>query len=207
MNFGLQDPNHTRLTKKTFGFGPNSESYILEVSKFTEISETVISADLGRIDIPNNQESERSLSINYTKYSSNKSKFGGNALFGDSNERRRSLFGLHGIGGFSNSWIYKFELDYQIAFELTKASEDFESIAGLSSLGYQLTKGLQSYFVVEILNNKGNTLSSRQIDAGLGAQWLPIPHFEILAEYKKVWQKVEGVERSNLGWIHFHFYL
>ncbi|MBK9323007.1 MAG: hypothetical protein IPM97_08725 [Bdellovibrionaceae bacterium] len=207
LNFGLNDANHTRATKQPLGFGSNSETYILEFSKFTETDEIFISADLGRIDIPRNSAKETSISLNYAKYTSEKSKVGTSFLFGESGSRRRSLLGIYGVIGFLEHFILKNEVDYQQSFAAALPNERKDLVSSVLSFGYQATKGLVPYFVVEHLQQDLTDESTQQSSAGLGIQWLPIPHIELQAEFKKLTNKSAQVSQSDSGWILFHFYL
>jgi hypothetical protein len=207
LNFGLNDPNHTRSTKQPLGFGSNSESYILEVSKFTENDEVFISADLGRIDIPRNTSREKSLSVNYANYFNEKSKIGTSFLLGESGTSRRSLFGLYGISSLFENYIVKGEADYQISQAAALPREHKELLATAWTLGYQAAKGVLPYFVAEHLQQDLSDSTTQQSSAGIGIQWLPIPHIEIQAEFKKQSNRSAEVSQSDSGWIIFHLYL
>lgn len=207
LNFGIYDPNHTRLNKQPIGFGSNSESYILEFSKFSENDEVFISADLGRIDTPRNRSSEKSFSINYAKYTSDKSKVGGSALIGESEDLRRSLVGLYGVGGLFKRWVLKSEIDYQRSHRSSSPQDSKDLVTMMASFGYQVTKGFEPYFIFEHLQRDLEDSTTQQTEAGLGMQWLPVPHFEIQAEYKKQNQKSIPTIQSDIGWLVFHFYL
>ena len=207
LNFGLYDPNHTRATKQPLGFGPNSEDYILEFSKFTETDEIFISADLGRIDIPRNAETEKSISLNYAKYTSEKSKVGSSVLFGESSKSRRSLLGIYGIASLFEEFILKTEIDYQQSHVATLPFKRKDHISSVLSLAYQAKKGLLPYIVTEYLQQDLTDNSTQLSSAGVGIQWLPIPHIELQAEFKKQTNKSTQVTQSDSGWIQFHFYL
>lgn len=207
LNFGLNDANHTRATKQPLGFGSNSETYILEFSKFTETDEVFVSADFGRIDIPRSPSKESSISFSYAKYTSENSKVGTSFLFGESSSSRRSLLGVYGVGSLLENFIMKGEVDYQQSFAVTLPNERKDLVSSVISIGYQATKGLLPYFVAEHLQQDLADNSTEQSSAGLGIQWLPIPHVEMQAEYKK--QNSGSAQRgqSDSGWILFHFYL
>lgn len=207
INFGLSDPNHTRLTKQPLGFGSNSESYIFEFSKFTEADEFFISTDLGRIDLPQNKSSEKSISFNYAKYISDKSKIGTNFLFGESDLNRRSLFGIYGVGGIFDKVILKVEADYQQSYFSNLASERKDLIASSATFGYQATQGVFPYIVTEYLQQDLKNNLTQISTTGIGIQWLPIPHLEFQAEFKKQTDRNAQVSQSDSGWFLFHFYL
>lgn len=207
LNFGIYDPQHNRLTKQPLGFGSNSESYILEFSSFSETNEIFISADLGRIDQPREKNREKSISVNFAKYVFEKSKIGTSLLIGESNQLRRNLFGLYGIGGFYEYFTLKGEADYQQSYDANEPTIRRDLISSSMSLGYQIAKGLFPYILAEYLQTDLANNTSQQSNAGLGIQWLPIPHIEIQVEYKKQNDKNQPVSQSDSGWVVFHFYL
>lgn len=207
LHFGLQDPVHTRVTKQALGFGSNSESYILEFSKFSETDEIFIAADLGRMDLPLHATSEKSLSVNYAKYTTEKSKLGASLLFGENNRTRRSLVGLYGIGSWDENSVVKFEADYQQSHEISAPSTSKNLVASMASWGYQLAKGVLPYVILEVLHRDLDDSNSQQTATGVGLQWLPIPHVELQAEYRKQSNKSSPMPESDSGWILFHLYL
>ena len=207
LNYGFYDPNHTRVTKGPLGFGPGSESYIMEFSRFTETDETFISADLGRIDIPRKLKSEKSLSLNYAKYTSEKSKLGTSFLVGESESKRRSLAGIYGIFGVLSESILKFEVDYQSSYFSFAPNEEKNLVTGSMSFGYEMAKGLLPYIITEQLKSDLKDNLSQTSSYGVGIQWLPMPHIEIQAELKKQNVNSSVPQDSDSGWFVLHFYL
>lgn len=206
-NFGLYDAVHTRPTKQSVGFGSNSESYILEVSQFSEDHEIFLSADLGRLDVPREFNSEKSFSVNYARYTTDKSKIGISALVGESQVSRRQLLGLYGVGGFFERWLLKAELDYQQSYAAASPSTQTDLIAGMTSLSYLLFRGFQSYAIFEYLQRDLSDDTTQQRAYGLGIQWLPVPHVNLQAEYKKENQNNGTASQNDIAWLLFHFYL
>ncbi len=210
--FGLNDPNHTRVTKQAIGFGSNSESYILELAKFSDEGELFISADLGQLDIPGNQILEKSISATYSRYLTDESKAGISYLLGENASRRRSLLGIHGVSSLTKKLLIKFESAFQQTFaianpqEITSATKT-ELLALVATLGYEATKGVLPYLVAEQLQSDLTDRLSQRSSLGVGIQWLPLPHFELQAEYKKQDNKVDPEPKSDSGWLIFHFYL
>lgn len=207
LQFGLNDPNHTRVTKQPLGFGLNSESTILEISKLTEKSEIFISADLGKIDIPRNQSQEKSISTQLTQYISTDSKLSLSYLLGDSNERRRSLMGVSGIFSITEHQFIKFETDYQISHLSNNPQKENELIAAQIIWGYRIHKGILPYITLEHLNQNLKSNQDQLSSAGLGLQWFPIPHVEFQLEVKSQYNQSSNIKQSESGWFLTHFYL
>lgn len=207
LNFGLNDPNHTRVTKQSLGFGSNSESYILELSKFSDSNEIFVSADLGRIDIPREESREKSISVGYSKYLFDNSKLGTNILIGESAEKRRSLLNFHGVITANKDFVIKFETSYEESYLSDFPTDQRELVAGTLSLGCQTIQGLLPYLFGEYLQTDLNDTRTQQSSVGMGLQFLPVPHLEFQMEYKKGLNRGVPVNQSDSGWLLFHIYL
>lgn len=206
LNYGLYDPNHTRATKAGLGFGSYSESYILEFSKFSDTGEIFVSANLGRLDSPNDRGIEKSFSYNYARYVTDKAKIGANILGGESDQKRRTLFGGYGVFPLFEKWVVKYEGDFERSVLLDASRTRNDLFAAVTSAGYQLAKGLLPYAIAEYLHGDLDDNSTKSTSIGAGVQWLPLPHFELQAEYKATASGGASTD-SNSGWVLFHFYL
>ncbi|NJL23878.1 MAG: hypothetical protein HC902_00950 [Calothrix sp. SM1_5_4] len=207
LNFGLYEPNHTRVIKAPLGFGSNSETYNLEISKITETDETFLTAALGRLDLPRDQSSERALSATYAKYIGTNAKAGISGLFGESLTQRRSFAGLFAIFPPFENGVTKLEVDFQRATIASTPDKSQDLLAGYTSLGYQVAKGILPYFFHEYLHPDLGDRKTKQSSPGVGLQWLPIPHVEIQAEYKRQTLESRPTQPNNVGWLLFHLYL
>lgn len=207
LQFGLNDPNHTRPTKQGLGFGPSSESYILEFSKFSDKDEWFISSNLGRLYLPRNFTSEKSFSVTYSRYITEKSKAGASYLLGESSLARRSTVALHGIGSVKEHWILKGELDYQQSFSATSTTNRQDLVASSLMFGLQKWKGVLPYLIAEHLQQDLRDNNTQQSSYGLGLQWLPFPHIELQGEFKKQTIRSSSPEQSDSGWILLHWYI
>lgn len=197
--YGIYDPNHTRVTKAPLGFGPNSETYNLEFTKFTEADELILTAGLGRLDKPHDETSERTLIATYSRFLGSTGKAGVSAMVADGLNERRSLLGVFAVFPPLERTVLKIELDYQRATR--------ELVAGHLMGGYELFKGVLPYFFFEYLDPDLAHGRSKQSAPGLGLQWLPLPHIELQAEYRKQILESAPGEPNDIAWIIFHFYL
>lgn len=186
-NYGLNDPNHTRFTKRDLGFGSYSETYQLEVFKMLENGEALVSASLGRLDLPRDQQ-ERNIMGQWTTYLDGKSRLSANALLGESTTTRRSLFGINGVMPvLSKANIFRFQLDYRVQESLStgpRTAKD-KSLFGNIVLGRRIFDGFFPYFVYEHrqtdLDESRNSMTT---SPGLGFQFFPIAHFELQFEHQ-----------------------
>ncbi len=207
LGVGLNDPNHTRLTKAPLGFGAGSESYILEFSKFTQTHEFFVSASLGEFKEGASTRDERSLSFKYSHYISGKNKIGLSLLNGVARTQTRQLLGLDGVFSLSQRGIFKFETFYERSHVRTRANPDKDLLAHTMTLGHQSFKGFMPYLVNELLQRDLAEKRSLQGTYGVGLQWLPIPHIDLQFEYKKQFNRSVSISRSDLAWVVGHFYL
>lgn len=211
LNFGLNDPNHTRVTKGPLGFGSNSETYNLEFFKMADNYELVLSTGLGRLDIPRDSFSERSLSASYSQYVGTMAKTGVSALIGESAQKRRSVIAAFGVLPFTEDGVIKFEMDFQKSTLNTHGpdmpSESQSLFAGYLSGGYRWVKGFMPYLFVEYLHTDLSERTTKQQSPGVGLQWLPVPHLELQAEYKRQSREITPGNIDHVGWLLFHFYL
>jgi hypothetical protein len=186
--YGLNDPNHARLTKTNLQFGSQSETYGLELFKFFEEGEVVLSTSLGRIDIPDDFNTEKNVSLQATHYLGGKSRLTGNVLLGESERTRRALLGVNGVFPILNKKnLVRFELDYQMSQTLTGGPkpEKEHGIFGNILVGRKLFQGMLAYFIYE--HAQTDLRESRQsltTSPGLGFQWLPIAHVELQFEHQ-----------------------
>ncbi len=86
-------------------------------------------------------------------------------------------------------------------------TEGKDLVSSVLSFGYQAKKGLLPYVVAEHLQQDLDDNSAQQSSAGIGVQWLPIPHVETQAEFKKLTCQNSQAAQGDSGWFLFHIYL
>lgn len=209
-NYGLNDPNHTRFTKRDLGFGSYSETYQLELFKIFENGEAVVSTSLGRLDLPKDS-SERNIMGQYTTYLDGKSRLSANALLGESDNQRRSLVGVNGVLPFMDKKnVFRFQLDYLRRESLTSGPRTTKTkgLYGNLLLGRNLFDGLFTYFVYEHkqtdLEESRNSMTT---SPGLGFQFFPIAHFEIQFEHQYRTLLSQSDNPEHRSFVVFHVYL
>lgn len=205
-NFGLGDPNHTRLTKSNYGFGSQSETYQLEATQYFEWGEAVLFADLGRLDIPRSQN-ERGFGGTVTHYLNGKSRIGIMGMIAESVAQRRELLGVHLVQTLPKHLLLKGEIISQKSFQSSDANVSNHSLGGQYTLSSLAIKGLWPYLVFE--HNQANTDDSDTLVTapGAGIMLLPFPHFDIQAEYQHRMNRSEPGNPDKRAWVVAHFYL
>lgn len=204
--FGLNDPNHTRVTKLNLGFGSNSETYNMEFLKFGDDWEVFLTSVMGRIDLPQNSNSERAFTTSLSMQLKNQSKIGASYWIGESSLKRRSLVGLYGVVPFFSEGVFKFELDHQRSSNSSTPDQSQDLVAGFISVGANIFKGFMPYVFTEHLQTNLNDKGSVQTYPGLGIQWLPMPHLELQSEYKRQINQSDTSTQADIAWLLFHLY-
>lgn len=205
-NFGLGDPNHTRLTKSNYGFGSQSETYQLEATHFFDWGEGVVFADLGRLDLPRSQN-ERAMGGTVTHYLSGKSRLGLMGLIAESTTQRRELLGGYLVHALPSHLLVKAEILYQKAFQTSDANVATQSLGGQYTLSSLAVKGLWPYLVFEHNQVDMNDSDTLVTSPGAGIMLLPFPHFDIQAEYQQRINRSEPGNPDKRAWLVAHFYL
>ncbi|MGE0763433.1 MAG: hypothetical protein AB7N80_09145 [Bdellovibrionales bacterium] len=206
LNHGINDPNHTRVTKAGLSFGALSETYNLEVGVHSEKSELFVTSSIGALD-QSRMGNERALAASYGHYVAENAKLGVSAFIGENEDTRRELLGLWGVTPlFGEKMVLLGEMDYQESTDLTPSREKTRTLAGHTRLGYHLFKGFTPYVVYEYLHS--NMFNEDKIKSpGVGFQFLPLPHLEFQAEYQRQsGLPAAGLENDSV-FLLLHFYL
>jgi hypothetical protein len=207
LNYGTNDPNHTRYIKSGLGFGSNTESYHLEFTKLMEKGEVILTQTLGRMDLPREEQSEKSSSGQYVHYLGEDERLGFNALIGESPTKRRSLFGTHGVLGLEKKHYVRYEVNYERGHLAQTPDELREVLNSFLSAGTSFAKGVTAYMLHESEQTNLKDHETFRHSPGLGLQWLPFPHVELQAEVKRTYNNNPTSARTDSGWVIVHFYL
>lgn len=205
VNYGLNDPNHNRLIKRSLGFGSYSEAYNLEYSKFYDNWDFFVNYSLGRVDRSRRSNDERSVSMKASHYLGGKSKIGLSYLYGETPSLKRFLIGTFGITPITEKSYVVYELDYEdkSPVGLSGLSGSQKVIAHVRA-GYEVMKGFKAYGIYDIEHNV-NDSNARITAPGLGMQWLPFPHFELQLEYQNM-DFAFNQGANHFGFVMAHVY-
>ena len=187
-HFGINQPNHTRFTKASTGFGSYSESYNLDVTKFFEWGEINASTSLGNLWTNKTEDDEkRNMALNLTHYLEGSSRVGISILRGQTRSYKRSLFSAHAIFPIFKDFIGRSEVVYEDRANKTSAglADNVLAIYGDHQYGYKLFKGFMPYLVFEHAQTNISDNETLILSPGAGFQFLPIPHVELQAEYQR----------------------
>ena len=207
VSYGLNDPNHARVTEQGIGFGSQTEMYNLELDQFFDEGELFVGASLGRFDLPREQTSEKSFYTRYNHYFKGKNQLGGNLLVGESPTKRRSLLGVFAVLTPIDDLGVVTEWDYERAHLSTSPSDRVEGIFTASRVLYEVYQGVKPYVVFEAQQPSLKDHGTQSLRPGLGVQWIPIPHFEIQSEYQRITTDATGGSPTHSAWLMLHFWL
>lgn len=199
-NFGLNIPEHTLPTRRSLGFDQGSERDQFEAMWSGEklnvsgsYSQTVAT------EVRKTQEKAFTTQVNYVLFDSY--RLGANVWFGSENGKKRQIYGVNGVFGFTEKFYYLTEFDLQNGVDNKKGLFHF------SKIGYEVVKGLhliglEEYRKTDLKNEK--TLLNAH---GIGAQWYPRPHFD----FELIWNKRRVAQQSNdytdYAYLMLHYYL
>ena len=207
--FGINQPNHTRFTKSSTGFGSYSESYNLDVTKFYEWGEVNLSTALGNMWTNKSQEDDkRNIAVNLTHYMGGNSRVGISALRGQARNYKRDLFSAHAVYPIFKNFIGRSEIVYENKANKTSSglADYVKAVYGDHQYGYKLFKGFMPYLVFEHSQTNLSSNETLILSPGAGFQFLPIPHVEIQGEYQKRSYENQPSNPEDRIFITMHLY-
>lgn len=204
-SYGLNDPNHTRLTQQGLGFGALSETYQAEVAKFYEWGEVVVAGDVGRMDAVQRARDERRLMLQLTSYGDGESRFTFNVLRGlRDNGDLRHLVGFNGIQPLLSKFYFSYQFDYSHLRSLERP--ETEGLFSFFQLGTQPFQGLWSYLLFEGAQTNLKQSQTQVTAPGIGLRWLPLAHFEFQFEHQLRREKQTN-RQEHRSFLMMHVYL
>jgi hypothetical protein len=205
--YGLQEPNHTIVTRQGLGFGESSETDNLEIASAGERWDLFATAIGGRPE-DTNKEAEKGFALSTSYNFLDKNKLAFNIYQGKNSRGGRWLAGLWGIFSLSEKFFLLSEIDHQwsnaIASRTTSAEK--RGIASYQRLGYQVAQGLQIYAVHQLSYLDFDSVLSRQDAFGPGIDLFPMEHLEIRAEFLKQRMMSRSPDYFDAAWLLAHYY-
>lgn len=201
--FGINEPNHTVVTRSLLGFGEDRESYNLEAAYLGERFDIFVTGIFGRPDdLSLHREKGVALSASFNFL--DKNKIGLSFYRGSDDQVRRMISGLWGVFALAKEIFLLSELDWASVTDQT--SQKTQGPILFQRLGWEATKGVQLYGTYQFAK-PDLSRDSTQIDAyGPGIDFFPRPHFEFRAEYLKQRQKSESATYADVAWLLAHYY-
>ncbi len=193
--YGLRLPDHGLWIRSDLGFAPWVERDTSEVI-FEGESTTMSLAGFLSTSATSFTQQSTGYTGSIFQTLGEKTRLGLSALNSEGQGTRTKVLTTHAVLPFSEAFYALAE--YSRIWNLTEVHD-----LGFSRLGYEAVKGLtvfaQGQLKVDRLGGQGT-----QSKTGVGAQWLPRPHFEISAIFESLKSR-QGDASEN--YILFHYYL
>lgn len=202
--FGLNLADHTLSVRRPLGFGPESERDNLELSWLGEKDQVFLTlADTSPSTAE--AEKERSLSFRYDRIVNERSRVGTSFWQGQGSQFDRWVFALHGIANISKEWFFSGEFDRtEKLTKRTNGTDLVQSQYAYARLNYEPVQGFWPLLQVQHERGDVQLQSSEANKYGLGFNFFPRPHFEMLG----IWNRVSrGSDWSDEAYFVIHYYL
>lgn len=203
--YGLNEPNHTVVTREGLGFSEQSETYNVEAAYLGENWDTFITAIAGRPD-DLSLDREKGFALSATHNFLEKNKVGISGYHGRNDANDRWLAGVWGILSLNRKTFLLTEFDHQWDETLGTAGTSTRGMVSYQRLGFEPTQGLQLYATHQLSYLDFDTANSRTDAFGPGVDLFPRPHFEVRAEYLTMRMLAVGPQRFDFAWILGHYY-
>lgn len=203
--YGLNEPNHTLVTRDGLGFGEASETDNIEVASANDRWDAFATAVLGRQEGPAlDREQGFALSTSYNFL--DKNKIAVNVYHGKNSSSDRWLAGVWGIFSLSEKVFLLSELDHQWFTDLRTNQASTRGGVSYQRLGYEVWQGVQVYATHQLSYLSFDSVLSRTDAFGPGVDFFPREKFEVRAEYLKQRTMARGPDYFDFAWLLLHYY-
>lgn len=205
-SFGLNDPNHNLYVRRDLNFGFDTETYNLELAYLGENW----SSYLTYVDGGLNQDKYSQLKENGLAWSSSyfffeKQKLGFSVYQGEDDSNKRWVAGPWWVFSFPAKLFLLSEVDFQ-GKTIKATSKTQQGFVMSHRLGYEWFQGFIPFLSFDKKYLDRDDPSTEQDAVGLGLQFFPRPHFELVAGWQKE-KLIQANKNSDLLWLMLHFYL
>ncbi len=202
--YGLNEPNHFLAVRRDLGFGQDTESYNAEYSFLGENLNAYLSGTFGNFEDPFSRNREKGLSVSASYFFAEKHKVGFSALQGGDDQSDRTLGGLWAIVSWFPRFFTMSQADYQWKSRPARSQRGYVTS---HKLNYEVMQGLIPFLLFERSFLDSNLPSSQRTAYGLGVQFFPRPHFEVLGQWQR--DQLDKVSQSvtDTAWLMLNFYL
>lgn len=201
--YGVNFADHQLSVRRNLGFDEGAETYNLEGSYIGEKYDFFATVNAGRPDASSLQKDSGIILRSGMAIGDNR-KVGLSYFWGTRDGMSRHMFGPYALIGFAPNVFLLFEGSVQANVVGGRTTWQF---VDYTRLDYEFFKGIHVYVAHEILGlNLSNTAQALGQSFGVGAQWFPRPHIELMSLLQKR-RVLGGTEYSDFAWLLLHFYL
>ena len=208
--YGIDNGDHSLMTRRYLGFNEGEETYNFEGGVFTERGEVVLTR-IFRSGLEMQNEKHTGFAARAVLYAGERSELGVSALHNDGKLWRTDSANLFFIWAWNRSLYWEAEWD---ALRRKRMEDDDPSVAdsatlvGFTRAVWEAVRGLNLFMTYEELSPQSGTgLLARQLGLGPGVQWFIRPHFDVMgkAEYRMDETFSKGPGYSAMLLAHYYF--
>jgi len=205
-NYGLNISDHTTFIRTNTNFGLGFETYLAGLNWMNEKGSFSLQGLVGRPD-DLELEKEKGFVARGQLNLWDSSHLGASYYQAANDTRKRELFGVHFVGGYSPQLFHMLELDYESKQGIAPRNDYQVAAYEYQRLGYEVYQGVIPYLIQEWAKTN-LTKENTAIDSyGLGLQLFPRPHFEITFQWIKKRNPQEFSNHYDYAWMLMHYYL
>lgn len=202
--YGIRWPDHFMYARRDLGWDEGSESYRAEWSVMQESWEGILSLSAGRPDAPQ-LGTEKAATMRFAKYLGDSTQLIFSAHFGSKSSGNRLVLGPALALRISSSLMLFTQVDLQK--KLGGLGGSNTGILEYFKLNFEALKGLHIFALQEISHLNLQDTQTRKTAFGLGVQWFPRPHLELLVGLRKNTSENPVLGTTDSLMALFHYYL
>lgn len=203
--YGLNDANHNLYVRKDLNFGFDTETYNFEASYLGDSWAAYITYINGPLSDQYSPLKERAATASMSYFFNERQKIGMSIYRGEDDLNKRLVAGPWLILSLAQKVYLLSEFNWQ--FKNIKATQAKQNGYVTSHrLNYEWMQGLISFLSFDKKYLNSNDPNSEQNAYGIGVQFFPRPHFELVTSWQKE-ELINAKSTSDLYWLMLHFYL
>lgn len=202
-SFGLNGPDHVTATRRGLGWDQGSESYNLEMNYIGESFSQTLTL-ISNSPEEKSVKKDQGVSLNSSYFWKSNSRLGLSAYQGRQSDYERIVFGPYATISITEKLFLNSEFFLQDKTLKTDSTHQ-RGYATFSRLGYEAIKGLTPFIQFDRSYLDNSDRNSQFDSYGVGAQWLPYPHFDLMFFAGK--EKNYSQDATDFAWLMLNIYL
>lgn len=202
--FGIQDADHTILTKDQLGWREGAEVYNFEASWIAPSFDFYATLLFGRIDHPE-FDRDRGIALRSSFFVGENLKLGGTYLFGVLQQYVRHVLGPFLMFGFTPRFTFLSELDFSYVCPKSGDPPSFGTVFFIKP-DYEIFQGFHLFLSQEFARQQTSDPTTQLDATGIGIQFFPRPHWEFLLTYKYRKEIAASTDHHSFAFLLGHFY-
>jgi len=200
--YGIMIPDHYAAIKRGLRFDQGFERDTVELNYISEKWNVVLSySESPESTLLSQEEKGGSAQVTYALF--DKHKVGASYWYGEFDNRKRAIAGLHGILGFTEHLYALSEVDYEMRHDVGGKAE---GIFYFQKLGWEFTRGVHAIAQIDGSQSNLDVNNTTTFAYGLGMNFYPRPHFEIQGLWTRATVKSVSSEEMDIAHLVLHYY-